>query len=357
MSNQRYRLPLMVLALVALIAAAWAGLLRLGWAWPVIQPTLPVSHGPLMVAGFFGTLIALERAVAIGKAWAYGSPLLNGIGGLLVAFNLSSQTGTLLMTLGSAWLMLIFASILYKNRDRYMVVMAIGALALLIGNLLWLFGKPVFQLVHWWAGFLILTIAGERLELGRMVRQTRFSRLAFTLAILFFLAGLVILIPAWDLGVRMTGIGMVLLGLWLLRFDIARRTVKRTGVTRFIAVCLLSGYVWLLVSGIIALRYGATPAGPVYDAMLHSVFLGFVFAMIFGHAPIIFPAVLGIEINYKTIFYFPLILLHISLVVRIVGELLGSSQARLWGGLFNVITIIIYLGMIAPLGRKKSSNG
>ena len=54
----------MLLAFVILTAAAWAGLLRLGWAWPVLQPTLPVSHGPLMVAGFFGTLIALERAVA-----------------------------------------------------------------------------------------------------------------------------------------------------------------------------------------------------------------------------------------------------------------------------------------------------
>jgi hypothetical protein len=237
-----------------------------------------------------------------------------------------------------------------------MVVMALGAVSLLVGNLLWLFGKPVFQLVLWWAGFLILTIAGERLELGRMVRQTRFSQLAFAIAALIFLVGLVTLILSWDWGVRLTGIGMILLGLWLLRFDIARRTVKQTGLTRFIAVCLLSGYVWLLVSGIIALLYGATHAGPVYDAMLHTIFLGFVFAMIFGHAPIIFPAVLGIEIHYKSNFYLPLILLHISLVVRIGGELLGSSPARLWGGLFNVIAVIVYLGMIAPIGFRRKSN-
>jgi hypothetical protein len=199
---------------------------------------------------------------------------------------------------------------------------------------------------------LILTIAGERLELGRMIRQTKFRQAAFAIATLIFLVGLVTLILNWDGGVRLTGVGMILLGLWLLRFDITRRTAKQTGLTRFIAVCLLSGYVWLLVSGIIALRYGATPAGPVYDAMLHSIFLGFVFAMIFGHAPIMFPAVLGIEINYQSNFYLPLILLHISLVVRISGELLGSSPARLWGGLFNVIAVIIYLGMLAPIGRK-----
>lgn len=347
MSNQRYRYPLMALAFAILTAAAWAGLLRLGWAWPVLQPTLPVSHGPLMVAGFFGTLIAMERAVALGKAWAYSSPLLSGIGGLLVALGLGGRMGPVLMALGSAWLVLIFAVILRQHRTGYMLVMALGAVALLVGNLLWLFGIPVFQFVLWWAGFLILTIAGERLELGRMARQSKFSRVAFAFATTIFLAGLVILLPAWDLGVRLTGIGMILLGLWLLRFDIARRTVKQTGLTRFIAVCLLSGYVWLLVSGSIALIYGAVPAGPVYDAMLHAIFLGFVFSMIFGHAPIIFPAVLGIAIEYKPYFYFPLILLHVSLVVRIGGELLGSSPARQWGGLFNVIAVILYLGMLA----------
>jgi presenilin-like A22 family membrane protease len=119
---------------------------------------------------------------------------------------------------------------------------------------------------------------------------------------------------------------------------------------------LLSGYVWLFVSGLVALIYGAVPAGPVYDAMLHSIFLGFVFAMIFGHAPIIFPAVLEIDIEYKSYFYLPLILLHVSLIIRIGGELMGSGAARLWGGLFNVIAVIIYLGMLAPIGSRRKSN-
>lgn len=86
--------------------------------------------------------------------------------------------------------------------------------------------------------------------------------------------------------------------------------------------------------------------------MLHAVFLGFVFAMIFGHAPIIFPAVLGLKIEYRPYFYLPLILLHLSLAVRIGGELLGSGPARLWGGLFNAIAILAYLGMIAPIRAR-----
>ncbi len=354
MQNYRYRYPLMFLALVSLIAAAWAGLLRLGWAWPVIQPNLPISHGPLMVAGFFGTLIALERAVAMGKSWPYLGPLTSGIGGLLVAFGLGGMLGPVLMTLGSAWLVLVFAVILQKHRAGYMIVMSLGAVALLVGNLLWLLGWPVFQIVLWWTGFLILTIAGERLELGRMVKKPSYSQPLFSAFTGIYLAGLIILLFSWDLGVRINGLGMLGLALWLLRYDIARRTVKQTGLTRFIAVCLLSGYIWLLVAGLLALGYGAIPAGPIYDAMLHSIFLGFVFAMIFGHAPIIFPAVLGLDIQYKSNFYFPLILLHISLAIRIGGELLGSGDARLWGGLLNVFAVLLYVGMIA-INRGKQN--
>ncbi len=53
------RLPLLALSILALLAGLWAGLLRLGWSLPPIQPGLYVAHGPLMVCGFLGTLISL----------------------------------------------------------------------------------------------------------------------------------------------------------------------------------------------------------------------------------------------------------------------------------------------------------
>ncbi len=34
-----------------------------------------------MIAAFFGTVISLERAVAIGHGWAYSAPLAAGTGG------------------------------------------------------------------------------------------------------------------------------------------------------------------------------------------------------------------------------------------------------------------------------------
>jgi hypothetical protein len=315
-----------------------------------------------MVAGFFGTLISLERAVAMGKTWTYIGPILSGIGGIFSVFGIFGGVGPVLMTLGSLMYVVLFLVVLAKHLAGYTVVMALGAIALLLGNILWLSGWPVYKFVFIWAGFLVLTIAGERLELGRMVQRSRFSQGAFGFAIAVYLAGLGITLFNWDLGVRITGVGTIGLGFWLLRYDIARRTVKNQGLTRFIAVCLLSGYVWLLVSGLMSLVYGGVPAGPVYDTMLHAITLGFVFGMVFGHAPIIFPAVLGLDIVYKSYFYIPLVVLHASLVLRTAGEMAGLGWARLWGGLVNVIAVMVYLVMISPVpgligGREVKDRG
>ena len=351
-AQNRNRAALVGISLIILTAAAWAGLLRMGWSWPPLQPTLPINHGALMAAGFFGALISLERAVAMGKAWAYGAPLTNGIGGLLIVFGVSGISGPLLITIGSIWLVAIFIVVLRQHLTDYTAVMALGAVALLIGNLLWMFGWPVYRVVMWWSGFLVLTIVGERLELGRMMRPSQFAKTAFWIATGIYILGLIAIIADYNLGMRITGIGTIALGLWLLAFDIARRTVRMDGLTRYIAVCLLSGYVWLLVGGGLAVIYGGVPAGPIYDAILHSVFLGFVFAMIFGHAPIIFPAVLGVKIPYRNNFYAPLILLHASLILRILGDLAGAAPARQWGGLINEIAVLLYFGVII-WNRKK----
>ena len=39
------------------------------------------------------------------------------------------------------------------------------------------------------------------------------------------------------------------LAAWLLRYDIARRNARQSGLTRYIALCLLSGYLWLALAG------------------------------------------------------------------------------------------------------------
>jgi len=81
----RFPLPFLILAILALLAALWAGLMRLGWLLPALTPALALAHGPLMISGFLGTLIPLERAVAMKQKWMYAPPLLAGLGWLVAS--------------------------------------------------------------------------------------------------------------------------------------------------------------------------------------------------------------------------------------------------------------------------------
>jgi hypothetical protein len=87
---------------------------------------------------------------------------------------------------------------------------------------------------------------------------------------------------------------------------------------------------------------GALAPGLYYDACLHALFLGFVFSMIFGHAPIILPAVLGVEIPYVRALYGPLALLHLSVLVRVVADLLGLVDVRGFAAIANVVALLSY---------------
>ncbi len=349
-TRQRYRqrAPLMLLAALALLAGLWVGLVRLGWGLPPLTPRLPSQHGPLMVSGFLGTLISLERAVALsqnqnGRRIYYLAPLLAGLGAVTLFFDLPTAVPRGLSTLGALGLVLIFVVIYRLQPTIDHGVMGVGALLWFIGNGLWLVGKPVYQIVPWWAGFLVLTIAGERLELARVLLHKKSARQAFVGITAVFLVGLLLSLLTFGAGMRLAGLGLVALGLWLLRYDIARRRVKAGGQARFTAIALLSGYGWLAVGGVLAVAYAGVSAGPYYDAILHSIFLGFVFAMIFAHAPIVFPAVLGVAMVYSARFYAPLVLLHASLLLRVGGDLAGWPQARLWGGLLNAAVILLFL--------------
>lgn len=352
MSQRIGRISLLAAAILTLLTAIWAGLLRYGWTLPPLRPDLVGVHGPLMVSGFLGTLIGLERAVGLCKTWAYAAPVLTGAGALALICGLPGWAGAGLISLGVT---LLFAHLVRRQPELHNIVMAVGAGVWLVGNLLWLFGFGISDLVAWWAGFLVLTIAGERLELSRILKVfTPRSR-----ALFIGLIGLYVLGAAWILfdyttGWRVTGVAMFGLAAWLLREDAARRTLRQPGLTGFIATCMLSGYLWLGAAGLIAIRYGFLVGG-LYDAVLHAIFLGFVFAMVFGHAPIIFPAVLGLQITFRPILYAPLIALHASLLLRVGAGLLDWYPGRRWGGMLNGITLLLFLGYIASdlIRRRK----
>ena len=353
----RFRAGLLLLpaGMAALVVGAWAGLLRLGWGLPSPGFDLAAVHGPLMVGGFLGTLMSLERAVALGSPWAYAAPALSGLGGLALLAGLPIPVGASFLAGGGLGLVVLFVAIFRRRPAVATAVMGIGSLAWLVGTVLWLSGWPLHGIVRWWGSFLVLTIAGERLELSRILRPHRWSQAHFLAAMLLTLAGLVLETCGIGTGSAVVGLGWITFALWLFLYDVARRTIRTSGLTRYMVICLLTGYLWLAVSGGFCLFLGTFTSGPLYDALLHSLFLGFVFAMIFAHAPIIFPAVLGRRIPFQPSFYAHLVLLHLSLVLRISGDLAGRWPERQWGGLFNAAALALFMASTARsvwLGRS-----
>jgi len=366
-----FRFPLMASGMVALLAALLGGLQRLGWDWSAVPVPLPAAHGPLMISGFLGTLIGLERAVAFRRWWPAFGPLATGIGAAILIAGVPGIIGQTLMALGSLMLAMTFVYLIREQPALYTVTMGLGALAWLAGNALWLSGWSITGVVGWWAAFLILTIAGERLELSRFLPLTQRHRYSLLAATALFGVGLVVAGMASDNGARLSGLGLISLSVWLLRHDMARYAVQKTGLHRFVAVSLLSGYVWLAVAGALMFSFGGVAVGSHhdgtmhgihqhsgpdgYDATLHAIFIGFVFSMIVGHAPIIFPSVLEIALPFHPGFYSHLVLLHLSLVLRVVGDVTAWWPGRLWGGTLNVAAVLLFLGnmaLSAVFGRR-----
>jgi len=110
---------------------------------------------------------------------------------------------------------------------------------------------------------------------------------------------------------------------------------------------LLTGYVWLGVGAIAWIWFGGDLTTFHYDIMLHAIFLGFVFSMIFAHAPVIFPAVLQRPLPYRPAFYVHCALLHLSLLIRIGGDLAASYPLYQLGGILNVVAILVFVGNTA----------
>lgn len=336
------RVAPLAFAIIALLVGLWTSLARMGMS---VDGPPPINHGPLMVGGFIGTVIALERAVALNRPWAFIAPWLGALSGWLLVFSFPPRYSALALLLSSIVLLLIFGSFLRKQMSDFTLIMAVGALCFIVGNAVWFRGGFLPDVVPWWAGFLILTIAGERIEMSRLRPKPRSAKQMTAVLIGLYFVALCLTLYDIDFGVRVSGAVLVFLCAWLIRYDIALHTIRGKGLPQYAAFSILTGYAWLVVSGLMGVAWGRTIAGFYYDAWLHAQFVGFVFVMIMAHAPIILPAVAGISVQFTPIFYAPVILLHLSLFGRVIADLMHSWIGRQWTGSFNIAAVLLFMGV------------
>ena len=329
---------------MALLAGIAGGLLRAGL---VLADGLPggswlgnaaVSHGALMICGFMGTVIGIERAVAAKWPASWLAPVASGVGGLCL---LAGETTAAAWLLTAAAVVFVGVNVMVVHRQRaaHTLLLLGGALAWLTGSVLFLRRPEDTSSVPWWFAFLVMTIAAERLEMTRLMRR----RPGAEVSLWVILGGMVLgatlsaFSPRW--GGVLYGSSLLCLAVWLGVFDIARRTIAAHGLARFMAVCLLGGYAWLAVAGLA--WTGAALGLSLRDAALHALGLGFIVSMMMGHAPVILPAIARIKLEFGPLFYVPLAALHLSLIVRL-GMGLNDPEWRAIGALLNAVAIGLF---------------
>jgi hypothetical protein len=304
-----------------LVAGLIGGLLRAGIAVPLPDGSAwpgqaVLTHAFLIMGAFMGTVIGLERAVAVGARWALAAPAGAALAGVAMLAGLPAAAHALALLAAFAFIA-VNVAVLARQPAPHTALLLTGAAAGLVGHVLHALGAHAAAVVPWWFAFLVLTIAAERLEMTRLMRRRRGSAATLYGCLGLLLAGAAAFALAPVAGGLLYGLALIGLAVWLLAFDIARRTVASHGLSRYMAACLLLGYAWLGVAGA---AWIATALGhPARDAALHALGIGFVVSMMFGHAPVILPALARIKLQYGGAFYVPLALLHLSLALRLFG--------------------------------------
>jgi hypothetical protein len=326
------------------------------------------AHGATMVCGAFGALISLERAVALHRPVGMLVPLAAGIGGVLAWGVGRPDLAWPAWTLASGGLVaLLLLAGATRAWSAHLAVEALGAACWGLGTIGAARGELGAATVGWMA-FLVLTIAGERRELTQLVRLPPAARTLFAVAIGLALAGVMVRTAGalgastdatrrtWAAaGDALWWTGAAALAGWLLRWDVAPRQRRAPGWIGHTAVALHGGYAWLLVAAALGLAGLLRPGGATAVA-LHALLLGFVFAMVVGHAPIVLAALAGIRPAYVGAARWPMRVLGASLVLRIAGAELGDARLLGAAGIGHALAIAAFAATMAVAVARAPSR-
>ena len=336
------RTLLMIPAALSLLAGLNAALQLVDLPAPINAAAWTEVHGMVLVLGFVGTLVALERAVAWGRPLGYFSPLLLGLGSLMLLTELPRFAGKLGLLAGMAGLLWVYVPLWRRQRAHAVLIQMLGAGLGTGAAVLFLGGVETALLLPWLVAFLVLSIAGERVELAHLTMGpqagTRVLQISCVLAAAVVAA---LLAPGW--GSIVFGVSLAALTAWLLVLDVARRTIRGQGATRFMAACMLAAYAWLLVAAL-TWCFGYPSGRAAYDTVIHAVFLGFTLSMIIAHSSTILPAILRRPLPYRPMMWVPAILLWAGLLLRLwIGNGLGHDWAWRAGAVANIVALLLFV--------------
>jgi hypothetical protein len=335
------------------LTAIWSGWIRIGWNFPITN--VAAQHGALMVNSFLASLIFLERTVTFRNKWILLLPFVNALSVVAFAFNLP-VLAQLVFIACSCGFVVMCAYFIYRYKETYYFIFLVGAFCLLVGNVILYKTNFYPSAVTWWIGFLLFTIVAERLELSRFLNLSNFKR-----NLLWGSLGLVLIaliLPFHLQGNIVLAVSIATTALWLLKYDMARHSIKVKGQHRYSGLLLIVGYVWLLITPVLLIVQDRFVFG--YDAVLHSFFIGFIFSMIFSHAVIILSAVTKLTVKlYHPFLYVWFGLLQVSLIIRIVADLFEDVLCRKIGGMVNGLSILLFfvsIVLIMANELKKRNN-
>jgi hypothetical protein len=231
-------------------------------------------------------------------------------------------------------------------------LMFMGSLFQVLALLVFLITQSYpMAMAAWFLSFLF-TIVGERLHLSNFlpVKKNQFYSLY---------AGLVIAVAGTALYHSFSplpaALGFLFLAIWLLQNDIIQVVIKKNGFYAYLGYVLGTGYVWLAIFSVLSSFRSENYWH--YDAVVHSFFAGFILNMIIAHAPVIFPAVLGIKGKpFSRWLYVPFILLNVFNLVRISADVMQLPETRRWAGIFSGLAFLSFIFLMAGLMIRLHQN-
>jgi hypothetical protein len=342
------RVPFVALAILCLLAGLWSGLNRIGWS---LAPLPAIAHhGAIMVGGFLGTLISLEKIIPLKQKFLYSIPLTSA---LSVVFFIVDQPSLaiLLLTLASIGFAGVLSYYFSRQRSLIYILMLAGAAQWLIGNTM-LLTKQFYPLAFpWWMGFVLFIITSERLELMNFLPVSSSSKKLLISLLVIFVIG--VLLSFHGVGNVVCGISVAGVSLWLMKNDLVGINIRKHRLTKFVAVSLLAGYIALLLTGVLLVTL--SNQWFAYDVIVHTFFIGFVFSMIFAHGPVILPGVLGTSIKpFHKILYVWLFAMQGSWVLRIFADVLAAFSLRQISGMLSTSAIVAYfISMVVITFRSR----